>query len=143
MLWNESKAIDIEETKQVDIIVKDLSVYYAMTEERLIVYSDTESFLFTSGYMYEDYSVNKLYKSLSKGDRISLTYYEANHFFKKTNVVVDAKTKTSIYRTFDEYNNGKDGLRTFVIIIFFCNRIDIRWHSIFTLLDQQKCSKRN
>lgn len=113
-----SQPIDIQDTKQIDITVEDSYYFKIPSEYRLIVFSDSTKYLFESRATFEEYSVSKLYETISVGDRLSLIYYEADSALGKINIVVDARTETETYRSFEEYNRGKEGVPTAVVIIF-------------------------
>lgn len=111
--------IDINETKQANIIVDDIYCYRLSREDQLFVIADSKKYLFTGRDTLKEYSVNDLYNSISKGDSLSLLYYEAeNIIFGKFNVVVDARSETEIYRTLEEYNRARKGAPIFVILLY-------------------------
>ncbi len=113
-----SEQLDINDTQQIDIIVDDKYIFKALTEHRLVIVADSVNYLFMSRATIDEYSVDELYSSVSNGERLSLVYYESNFLFEKVNIVVDARTETQIYRTFDGYNYSKEGIHIFGCIIF-------------------------
>ena len=116
---NESRQININDTKQIDITVDDIYIIGSRRLKWLFVADDSTRYLFMSRPTLEERSIYELYDSISKGDELSLIYYESNHIiFGNVNVVVDARTETEVYRTFDEYNRSSQGLSTFVLIVF-------------------------
>ena len=119
LLVRGSQQIDINDTKQIDITVDDIYIIRVPKEDWLFVVADSTYYLFTSQATFEDYSVHELYNSIFKGDRLSLVYYELDSIlFKRVNTVVDARTETDVYRTFEEYNRGKQGVHIFVVILY-------------------------
>ena len=114
-----AQQIDINDTKRIDITVDDMYIFRVSKERQLFVVADSTCYLFTGRATFDDYSVHKLYNSISKGDRLSLIYYESDRIlFKKVNVVVDARTETETYRTLEEYNRGKQGIPTLVVVLY-------------------------
>jgi len=113
-LMSGSQQIDISDTKQIDITVEDLYITRKAKENQLTVVANSTQYLFTGRATAKDRSVDELYSTISKSDTLSLIYYESG----KTNVVVDARTETEVYRSFEEYNRGKDGLPGFVVVLY-------------------------
>ena len=117
-LIQESQQIDINDTKQVEITVDGMRKYRLLNEYRLIVDADSVSYMFNSPSTSEEYSVAELYESISVGDRLLLIYYEDSFWFTDVNFVVDARTETEVYRSFEENNRAKEGLPTILLIVF-------------------------
>ncbi len=113
-----SQLIGVNDTKQIEITVDDIYCVRVPREDWLFVVSDSTKYLFKSRPTFEERSVNELYESISKGDKLSLKYYEEYNIFWKANLVVDARTETKTYRTIEEYNRGKQGVSVCVFIIF-------------------------
>lgn len=119
LLVRGSRQIDMNDTKQIDITVDDIYIIRVAGEDQLVVVADSTEYLFEGRATFEDHSVHALYNSISKGDSLSLIYYESDRIlFKNANVVVDARTETEIYRDFEEYNRGMQGVPIFVVILF-------------------------
>ena len=117
-LMNGSQSINANDTKQVDIIVDDIYYFRVPRENLLVVVANSTKYFFTSRATFDDYSVSQLYNAISKGDRLSLIYYESDSIaFEKINVVVGARSEAQIYRTLEAYNQGKKGVPAVVIII--------------------------
>lgn len=124
LLVGGSQEININETKQIDITVDDTYIIRVPKEDWLFVIADSTYYLFTGRATKEDYSVHELYNSISKGDCLSLRYYELDTILlKNVNKVVDARSDTEIYRNIEEYNYGRHGVDIFVIIL--CSIIEI------------------
>ena len=113
-----SQQTNVSYTKQIDIIVDDIYYFRVPRENWLFVVSDSTRYLFMSRSTFEEYSVNELYESISKGNKLSLKYYEIYNILGKVNLVVDARSETETYRSIEEYNHGKQGLPVFVTIVF-------------------------
>lgn len=119
LLVKSSQQIDINDTRQVDITIDDIYIIRVPKEDWLFVVADSTYYLFTSRASLEEYSVHELYNSISKGDHLSLIYYELDSIlFKKVNTIIDARTETEIYRTIEEYNRGKQGVPIFIVILY-------------------------
>lgn len=115
-----SLSVDSSEFKQVDIIVEDTTYFRFLKSHWLVVYSDSSEFFFSSGYTKnKEYSVSRINKSISTGDRLSLMYCEDMTFFGKKNIVVDAKSSSDVYRLSEEYVNRVEDSPVFVIVWFF------------------------
>lgn len=120
-LFNISQPININDTNKVNITVDDA---YLVTRPRqttwMVVVADSIEYVFTNSGTLEEYSTTEIYESISNGDQLSLVYYEMNVvLFGKTNIIVDAHTENTIYRSFDEYNRGRDGTSIYILITFF------------------------
>lgn len=113
-----SKPISENDTKQIEIIVDDMYFVRVPRENWLVVVSDSTKYLFKSRLTFYECSVDELYESISEGNKLSLKYYEEYNILGKSNLVVDARTETEIYRTIEEYNQNKQGVPVLVIIIF-------------------------
>jgi len=114
--FRDSQPTSIEDVKRVDIVVDDAYRLQILRENRLYVVSDSTTYVFTSRPGAKEYSVNQIYKSIHEGDRLFLMYKETSGIFGKVNFVVDARSETEIYRTFEGYNNGKKGLPLIIVI---------------------------
>ena len=118
MLHN-SQQININETKQNSLHVDDIYYYRMAKENNLLVVADSQYYLFTSRSTLKEHSVHDIYESISIGDRLSLTYYEAHSLiWGQLNIVVEAHSETETYRTLEEYNRGREGLPVFVVVFF-------------------------
>ena len=117
-MFNSGQPISTQDTKQTDIIVEDIYLISIPKELWLVIIADSEKYVFGSHSIFDTYSLEELNKAISKGDKLSLMYYEEYVYFRKTNLVVDARTETENYRTLEEYNRGKQGVPVFVAILF-------------------------
>lgn len=117
-MYNIGQPISIHDTKQTDIIVEDIYPISTRKEQWLVIVANSEKYLFESHSTFDTYSLEELNKSISKGDKLSLRYYEGYIVFRKTNMIVDARSETETYRTLEEYNSGKQGVPIFVIVLF-------------------------
>ena len=117
-MFNIGQPISTQDMKQTDIIVEDIYLISRPKELWLVIIADSEKYLFESHSIFDTHSLEELNKAISKGDKLSLRYYEGYVCFRKTNLVVDARTETENYRTLEEYNRGKQGVPVFVVILF-------------------------
>ena len=114
-----SQQVNVNDTKQIDIIVDDIYYFRIPGENQLFVVADSKNYLFTSRSTFKENSVHNLYDTISKRERLSLTYYEAyNIILGQFNVVVDARSETETYRTFEEYNRAREGVSIFVVVLY-------------------------
>ena len=113
-----SQPISVNDTKQIEITVDDIFFVRVPRENWLVVVSDSTKYLFKSRLTFEECSVDELYESISEGNKLSLKYYEEYNILGKSNLVVDARTESEIYRTIEGYNQSKQGVTTLVVIIF-------------------------
>ena len=104
LVFIDSLPVDSDEIKQIDIVVEDVSFFKFLKSYWVIVYSDSSSYLFTNVFTDGDeYSVFGIEKELSKGDCLSLMYYEDMTVFGKMNIVVDAKKGDANYRSLESF----------------------------------------
>ncbi|MBQ8880514.1 MAG: hypothetical protein IJY69_06725 [Clostridia bacterium] len=115
-----SQKINENDTKQIDITVDDMYKFRVPMAKTywLVIVSDSSQYLFHSRSTLKEYSVSELNEAISIGSKLSLMYKEEDGIFGKTNLVVDARDETEIYRTIEEYNRGRQGVSFFVIVIF-------------------------
>ena len=130
----DSLPIGSDEIKQIDIVVDNVSFFKFLKSYWVIVYSDSSSYLFTNVFTDGDeYSVFGIEKELSKGDCLSLMYYEDMTVFGKMNMVVDAKNGDVIYRLFESFRVREKTAPFFSI--FFLPVIEILFllYAFFTI----------
>ena len=107
------------ELKHIDITVDDVYSVQIMREKRLIVISDSVKYTFRSPSFYsEEYSVSKLHDAVSVGDKLSLTYCESRGLWRKSNIVVEARSDTEIYRCTEGFIRNRQGIPAFASIVF-------------------------
>ncbi|MBQ2273271.1 MAG: hypothetical protein II337_07415 [Clostridia bacterium] len=113
------KPIGIEDTKQIDITVDDIYYFkFSKGDSWFVVVSDSTRYIFIGRPTFEGYSVSELYRSIHKGDKLSLMYRETYNILGRVNLVVDARSGSEIYRTIEEYNVGAQYTKVFVAILF-------------------------
>lgn len=117
-MFRNSQQINVNDTKQIDITVNDVYYFRVLRENWLFVVSDSTEYLFTSRSTIKEYSVSKLYESIHEGDELFLMYKETYTVLGKVNLVVDARSKTETYRTIEDYNDGKQGIPVFLVVVF-------------------------
>ena len=84
LLVRGSRQIDMNDTKQIDITVDDIYIIRVAGEDQLVVVADSTEYLFEGRATFEDHSVHALYNSISKGDSLSLIYYESDRILFKS-----------------------------------------------------------
>ena len=113
-----TQQINLSDTKQIEIIVDDMYVIRVPREYWLIVVADSTEYLFMSRSTIKEYSVGELEQSISIGDKLLLTYFESDSgLLKKSKVVVGARTEIELFRSLEEYNQGRQGAPMVVVII--------------------------
>lgn len=129
--WNACQPIDINDTKQVDIIVD--KAYETISGRRQVMYvvADSEYYMFTAPGFFEEYTVGELNDRISEGDHLSLIYYEGYSFFQKVNHVIDARSETEVFRSLENYYRGKQGIPAFGVII--CVIIESLFLTLFVM----------
>ena len=116
---NTSKPIDLADIKYVNITVDDAYlVNMSHKETWLIIVSQSTKYVFEHHTFYDEYSVYELHEEISKGDYLSLSYYDEYTLLGKTNLIVELQNETKRYRSLEEYNRSKDGLPIASIILF-------------------------
>ena len=118
-IFSISQPIDISETIQIDIVVEDIRWVDRFRDNEMAVVADSTEYFFKSRATPNEPSIHELYNTISKGDKLSLTYYESDRYLfrGKTNVVVSARTETETYRSLEEFNRGRQGTGSFVIAL--------------------------
>ncbi len=106
-------------TKQVDIIVEDFYVvggYSGRYKYReLIIESDSTEYRFDDRASLKEYSVPQISKAISVGDPLTIRYYERTGIFGTRMWVVDARTETEVFRSWEEYSK-----RVWIVLILIC-----------------------
>ncbi len=116
---NGSYPINIQDTEQVDIVVEDIYYYRTRSGYKLCVVSDSNNYLFLNRSTFKEYSPSKLYRTISVGDRLSLVCYQTNiAFFGESNIVIEARTETETYRSYEEYLKGMKGAPVANVVIY-------------------------
>ncbi|MBQ2759816.1 MAG: hypothetical protein IJE93_08625 [Clostridia bacterium] len=117
-LFRNGQAVKIEETKQADIIVEDIYIQIAPGENLLFIIADSGRYNFAIHSMFEKYSFRELEEIISEGDKLTVRYYEGYTIFGKTKSIVDMRSETEIYRSFEDYTRAFRGVPTFIVILF-------------------------
>lgn len=118
-LYRSSKIIDFQTLKQTDITVEDTLYLPYRKNPQLYIYSNSQNYVFYSLGGYQEYNVHSLQESISKGDKLSVIYYETDSIiWGENNVIVDARTEDKIYRSLDKYYEAHKNSDIIVIIIF-------------------------
>ena len=101
--YHDSQPINIKDTKQIDIIVDDTYYLSYVKHSSFHIYSDNVKYSFENQNTAINYSSNKLDKTISAGDRLTISYIERWNIHG-TKWVVDARSGNKVYRTLEEYN---------------------------------------
>ena len=115
-LIRESITVDIKNTKQITVIVDEVQCFRFL-ETRFNIYTDSEKYIFANSTALSDCSNSSLCDSISRGDELTIVYFEKNTMFGKRRIVVGAKTDIEVYRSIEGYNASKRGASTLAFII--------------------------
>ena len=109
MVYSFLDLVSIQEDQTEQITVEVVSTGYWETpfhKHQFIIYTDTDSYVFSNPGIFGNYSNRDLYQSIQQGDIISLRYVKTiNIFGNEKKYVVAAQTESQIYRSIEEENN--------------------------------------
>lgn len=136
-MFRASHPVNIQDTKQIDITVEDTYYISIPKHSQLVVVATSGKYSFVNYSRFDEYSANEIYESISKGDKLSLTYYEGYSIVGKINRVVAAQTENETYRSLQGYIRGHQGLPAIIVLIFsIIEFVFIGLVLISTLLDK-------
>ena len=102
----ESKIIPKEELKSADIVVAFTEYHSGVgrfsSSPEFSVFADGKEFVFSTA-SGENYSFRDLNNSIFEGDELSILYCEEVSIFGTENVVVDARSGETVYRSYELY----------------------------------------
>ena len=113
-----SQPVDINKTKQIDVIVEDTYRFYFFSENHFVICSNSIEYTFSTTGWRGGYSVSELSEKINIGDKLSLIYFEEYSLSGKKKIIVDARSASETYRTLADYNKSKGGMPLFVIVLF-------------------------
>ncbi|MBQ7761247.1 MAG: hypothetical protein IJ400_04245 [Clostridia bacterium] len=135
LLIYESKPIRKEETETIIVKVEETKYERRLVSEyRFSVISNSIEYQFDERGAFSEYSNIELNEAIKIGDELSITYYK-NLWGKKK--VVDARSASVIYRSFECYNSQ----RAFAFsIVFFAvlEIVFIAFTVVFVMLNRKK-----
>ena len=103
-LINISKAVEIEDTTQMTVTVDAIRYEYnARIESRVWIKSNSQQYFFGSPHTSNDYAAHEIFESLSEGDEITIIFYEENSISGPRNRIIDARTDTEVFCTYENY----------------------------------------
>ena len=112
-----SQPIALQDTKRISITVDDIYYFSFSGSSPLSIYSDNVKYSFHNRNTAIDYSNDKLYRNISVGDHLTITYYERKSLLG-SKWVVDARSGNKVYRSYEEYNKVKKAAPLVVAILF-------------------------
>lgn len=100
----EGKNIPKEELYSADIVVEFTEYHPAdrYSSPDFSLFADGKEFVFSTA-SGENYSFRDLNNSIFEGDELSILYYEEVTIFGTENVVVDARSGETVYRSYELY----------------------------------------
>ena len=117
-LLYESSPINMDDCASQKIIVQAREYKRVYGEHVCQISSNGAIYWFPNLGMFEKYSSRELYEEMEPGKSLDITYTEGRNFFAKHNLIVDARSESTIYLDFGTYNNEKGKLVVAVIIMF-------------------------
>ena len=128
-----SRHIDIKDTKQIEITVDDAWYISGHRSSKFVVSSNSVKYYFDKNNSDINYSHYELHKSISVGDRLTITYTDDMwKLYGKKKWVLEAKSGNKVYRSLDEHN--RINKRWLPLGIVFCSIIEIAYLAICVFL---------
>ena len=113
-----SRTPERSDLKQADIVVDQIQYVPAGRIKSLSVSCGSGKYKFDNTGKIGEYSNYELYEAIKVGDKLSVTYYEGTHLFRKVNWVVSAWDESVMYRSEEAYLESNDGVLLAVCVIF-------------------------
>ena len=116
---NMSRTIDIKDTKQLTVTVD--AIHYdhnGRLDNRVWIESNSQRYFFGRNATSNEYSVDEVFDSLSEGDQITIIFHEEDSIFGPQNWILDARTETEVFRTYEDYLKSKTNLIPAVCALF-------------------------
>ena len=140
LAFNESRLPKYSEIKNVNVIVEQTNYRRSFSEYKFDIYSNGVKYTFyNSGKTSLQYSNYQLYKTISIGEAISLSYYEKTSVFGKNNFVLSAHSETRKYRNLEDYYKSIKGISTIITILFVI--IEVLYIGVVVICFFMMCGK--
>lgn len=131
------RPLQIQDTKQIEIVVEDVYYDYGRVSSRLVLTSGSEKYYIHNRSSKNEYSIRQLKEMIAIGDRLILNYCEERNLWGKYNSVVNAQTETEVFRTIDNFNNDqKIGSTIFIIVLIFIELFFCLYVILYTFLNK-------
>ncbi len=119
VFWNDTQSVDLSQTKQLNITVREIDYRRDFHESDLYIYDDLNEYKFSKGALSSEYrGVYDVSKELNVGDALTITYIEDGNVFGKYNLVIDAYSIDDIYLSYQRFNDNKEYARIGMLILF-------------------------
>lgn len=129
--------LQIQDTKQIEIVVEDVFYDYGRVSSRLVLTSGSEKYYIHNRSSEEEYSIRQLKEMITIGDRLILNYCEERNLWGKYNSVVNAQTETEVFRSIDNFNNDqKIGSIILIIVLIFIELFLCLYVILYTFLNK-------
>ena len=100
----DSEIIPKEELKSADIVVAftEYREGFSHIRPKFFVFADGKEFVFNTA-SWAEYSCSDLNDTVLEGDELSILYYEKAAISETENIVVDARSGETVYRSYESY----------------------------------------
>lgn len=86
-------------------------------ESRVWIKSNSQQYFFGSPHTSNEYAAHEIFESLSEGDEITIFFYEENSISGPRNRIIDARTDTEVFRTYEDYLKSKTNVIPVVCVL--------------------------
>jgi len=119
VIWNDTQPVDLSQTKQLNITVREIDYRRDFNESNLYIYDGSNAYKFSKGAVLSEYrGVFDVSKELNVGDTLTITYIEDSNVFGKYNLIIDAYSIDNRYLSYQRFNVDKQYARIGVSILF-------------------------
>ena len=122
LLWGSllymSQPVNLSECTTRKIMVENIEYEHIYQEHVCRISSNGIQYEFPSLGIWGKYSSADYYEEMKPGKILEITYTSDRSFFRKYNLIVDARNESTIYLNFDSYNNQKEKAFIATIVIF-------------------------
>lgn len=123
--WNNSKTTSEYCLKKETIYVEDKDFRYEnLLKQNLVITSNSNEYRFPrlNGSMAE-YTNHQLYREITVGDKLYITYYTDERIWGSRNYIVDAHTETAALRTIKEFDANHEDRHVVAAIGFALTQV--------------------
>ena len=141
VFWNDTQTVDLSQTKQLDITVREIDYRRDFHESNLYIYDGLKEYKFSKGALSSEYrGVFDVSKELNVGDTLTITYIEDNDVFGEYNLIIDAYSSDNRYLSYQRFNVDKQHARIGVSILFGVVELIFILVSAFIIILSKKTS---
>lgn len=113
-----SRTIDIKDTKQLTVTVDAIRFDIGLFEDKVCIKSNSEQYIFGTNCTSNEYAIHEIFESISQGDEITIIFHEVDSIFGPQNWILDARTETEVFRTYEDYLKSKTNIIPVVCALF-------------------------